>query len=189
MNAFESACGIEAQGRALILPYLEARGDALVLTSKGPLARWMQEELGDLVLVRRGQTLVVELKIERHHTGNLFLEIFSNRNTEDRNSWARLGHSMGWLCKCRADWLFYYFLDADVLYMVDLFQLSRWAFGHAGAPARVFRFQEVEQRAYAQRNHTTGSIVSVRALQRELPRGALLMTTIQQLQLAGMEHT
>lgn len=74
MNAFETARGVEAQANAVLLPYLqEVSGGRLVLTNKGTLSKWLQESVGDALLMRDERLYAVELKAERRHTGNLFL--------------------------------------------------------------------------------------------------------------------
>lgn len=186
MNGFDSARGIETQAMSILLPYLEEVSEGrLVMTEKGTLARWLQECVGDVVMSVRKEMLAVEIKAERQHTGNLFLETFSNRNLEDRANHARLGMTPGWLMKIRADLLLYYFLDKDILYSVDVFSLKRWMFGHSdrlGAWGRG-RFKERMQRRYSQLNDTWGVIVPLRTLHEELPTGALRWTAVRQREL------
>lgn len=155
---------------AILLPYLDETADGrVVLTSKGTLARYLQLVVGDALLNDRdGRMWSVEIKIERTHTGNLFLEVWSNKNLKDRESHASRGSTMGWLYHCRADVLMYYFLDSDDLYISNLFKLKQWAFGVDGNPGRIYTFPERQQKQYDQLNDTHGRVVSVDILAREI---------------------
>lgn len=182
MNAYEQARTVETKGRDRLMPFLIDRYDHVVVTDKGPLARYVQEVLGDVIVNQRGQMWTIEIKIEERHTGNLFLETWSNRNLENRYNQKSLGSTLGWMHTCKADLLFYYFLDTDWLYMIDMFQLRRWAFGTNGRDGRCYSFPEKGQGRYVQKNDTYGRIVPIKALFSEMdppPR----RVTVSQLSL------
>lgn len=186
MNAFETARGVEAQANAALLPYLqEVSGGRLVLTNKGTLAKWLQESVGDALLMREERLYAVELKAERKHTGNLFLETWSNRNLENRASHAERGQSPGWLMKIRADLLLYYFLDKDVLYSIDVLSLKRWVFGRGDGTGMwgSGKLRECRQGQYAQLNDTWGVLAPISQLHAELPQGAMRFTKVRQREL------
>lgn len=164
MNPFLRGVSVETKGRAILEPFLLEKADGrFVLFDKGPLAKALQETCGDGVFSVRGdREYFVEMKTEEKHTGNLFLETWSNRNLTDRSNHARFGSNVGWLHKQVADLLLYYFLDADKLYVFDLFKLKRWAFvtpGKNGYPGKVWDYREVEQGKTVQHNDTHGRIV------------------------------
>lgn len=186
MNAFDSARGIESQSMALLLPYLNEVSDGrLVLTSKGTLARWLQESVGDAMLMKGDVTYAVEIKAEQKHTGNVFLETWSNRNLEHKPGHASHGQSVGWLMKIRADLLLYYFIDKDVLYSFDVFELKRWMFGKGDSLGAwgSGRYRELCQRRYAQMNDTWGLLAPLRVLHDEMPKGAMAWTKVHQREL------
>lgn len=171
MSGFEQARAIEAQAMVILLPFIKERAHdgRFVLCNKGPLARYLQETTGDAIFNSDADTVwTVEIKAERKFTGNFFLETWSNRNLDDRDNHARLGSNRGWLDKLRADLLFYYFLDCDQLYIINLFRLKSWAFGHDDEPARLERFPEKRQGRYQQRNDTWGRIVPIETVKREV---------------------
>lgn len=181
MNAFESASMVETRGMAVLLPYLEekAHQGRFVRTCKGPLARYLQAEIGDVIVnTTEEKVIAAEIKIEQRHTGNLFLETWSNRNLDDRVSHAERGSNPGWMLKLRADLLLYYFLDTDDLYSVPLFRLKQWAFGCRAKPGRLYAFKEVSQQRYGQLNETVGRIVPIAILRDEV---GLRHTKVQQL--------
>lgn len=183
MNAYDSARGVEAQANALIYPLIAEMSDGrFVVTNKGPLAKWLQECVGDVLLMDGDAVRSVEIKAERKFTRNVFLETFSNKNLEDRVSHAERGTNPGWMFKLKSDVLLYYFLDEDLLLWIDMFHLKRWMFGCSSAPGAFNsgRFAERVQRTYQQLNDTHGLIVPIRTLYEELPRGALRWTRVKQ---------
>jgi hypothetical protein len=190
MNGFDSARLVEAKALRALDPYLKEESDhgAYVLTYKGALAKVMQESFGDVLRNRAGSLEAIELKAEEKWTGNLFLETFSNRNLEDAASYAKHGINPGWLYKLRADFLLYYFLDKDMLCIMHMRSLQKWAFGSDGTQAaadaarkrnnqdsfiglsqgRLYDYPEKEQHRYDQCNETLGRCVPVRILEEEL---------------------
>lgn len=157
---------------AILSPFLEERADGrLVILNKGPLARALQEEVGDMIFTAKdGSARSVEVKIEQVHTGNLFLETWSNKNLDSRESHASRGSTLGWMYKVKADLLFYYFLPNDKLYVFDFFVLKRWAFGCDGREGRRREYKEVMQKVHTQMNDTWGCLVPIEDLGRELRR-------------------
>ena len=164
MNGFHSAKRIEAQGMAMLWPFLreQAHDGQLVVTNKGPLARHLQETIGDVILNTDAERFyTVEVKIEAKYTGNLFLELFSNRNLDERSSNAERGINVGWLFKLRAELLLYYFVETDDLYLIPLYRLQRWAFGSGDVPGKIWRYPQKRQSKYQQLNDTWGWIVPI----------------------------
>lgn len=187
MSGFARASKVEAEGNAILLPYLNELSDGrLVVTNKGVLAKWLQECVGDVLMMNGDEVQAVEIKTEREHTGNLFLETFSNRNLESRASHAERGQNPGWMFKIKSDLLLYYFLDRDWLYTLDVFELKRWFFG-SGDKAGAFgsgAYREKRQGRFVQMNDTWGLCVPLRILRDELPKGAMRWTKVRQRTLA-----
>ena len=171
MNSFDKAREVEARSLAILMPYLLEESDGrLVLTSKGRLAPFLQETVGDLMMnTPDGRLWSVELKAEiENKWGNFFFETWSNRNLEDRDSHAFRGSNVGWLAKLRADMLFYHFIESDDLYIFDLFKLKRWAFGGGETTGRLYQYPERRQSKYQQRNDTWGRCVPIPVIKRDL---------------------
>lgn len=170
MNSFDMARSVEAEAFVRLRPFLEEQADEgrYVVTDKGRLAPFVQEVIGDVIMNKDGRMWSIELKAERRHTGNLFLETWSNRNLDDPVSHAQRGSNPGWLLKSRADLFMYYFIEADILYVISGFALQRWAFGFGDNAGRIYSFPERKQSKYAQRNDTIGRTVEVSVLMREM---------------------
>lgn len=187
--SFDSKRAIEAEAFMVLKPYIVEKSDGrYVVTSKGTLARWLQESVGDIIANDKDENLfAIELKAEQKHTGNLFLETWSNKNLDERQNHGCHGSNPGWLFKIRADLLFYYFLDADILYSIDVFRLKRWAFGNGPrGKERAGRLWDFQEKLVVddQKNDTWGRPVPVVILWNEL-RGAIKKTSVRQRGLAA----
>jgi len=114
-----------------------------------------QHRYGDkwLASFRHQDAIEVELKSEAKHTGNLFVETWSD---------IRSGVH-GWLYHYSDETrLAYAFNDTHTLYTCQLGELRKWAHG-AGydAAIRIEDFRQVEQHKHKQRNLTVGRLVPV----------------------------
>lgn len=164
MTAFDDSRKVEAIGMSYLLPLVRERAHdgQFVMTSKGALAKHLQETCGDLMFNSDPDRLwAVEVKIEARRTGNFFFEVFSNRNLDRRADHAERGINPGWMFKLRADLLFYYFVDTDDLYVISLFRLQQWAFGSGDQGGKLWRYAQKRQGKYRQLNDTWGAIVPI----------------------------
>lgn len=183
MSAFEDAKSVEAASLLALRPFLEETQGRYVLTNKGAASKLIQETLGDILFNdRKGRLWSVEMKAERRWTGNLFLEVWSNRNLTDAENHSGRGSKAGWLVTTGADLLFWHFIDADKLVICNMLALKQWAFATPGKrlsepnargesvqlPGRIWDFEEKAQKAYSQLNDTRGRIVPVSVLEREM---------------------
>lgn len=167
MNSFEVASLVEKKALTRLEPLIREESDGrYVLTSKGRLAPFIQEVIGDVIWNdRNGRMWTVEIKAEEENNfGNLFLETWSNRNLEDPDSHARRGSNAGWLFKVQGDLLFYYFIKCDSLYIFNVLGLKRWAFGYGENQGRIYQYREKPQSKYSQRNDTWGRCVPISVL-------------------------
>ncbi len=93
----------------------------------------------------------LEIKVERHWTGNLFLEAWSNRNLEDRTA-PRARLYAGLAGHRRADLLLLYFLNTDDLITVSMLRLKHWAFG-SGPQGGIYTWPEKQRGRFAAEQH------------------------------------
>lgn len=166
MNAFGMAQLVEAKGLAVLAPFLrQATGGTLLLLNRGPLARALQETVGDGILTMRdGLAWSIELKVEERDTGNLFLESWSNRNLNSRQEHVARGSNPGWFMRIQSELLGYYFLDTDTFYLIDVLRLKRWAFLDWNIAKR---FPEKPQGKREQLNDAWGWCVPAKVLMEE----------------------
>lgn len=175
-DAFTSARTVEAQSLAILRPFIREYSESgFVLIEKSPLARSLQETIGDILFNHKkmGRMVSVELKAEQKHTGNLFLETWSNLNVANDVSFEERGSNPGWLIKLHPTLLFYHFLDVDRLYVFRFHRLAQWAFGlrsksNPDGASRIHDFREVAQAKYQQKNRTVGHLVPVSVLAEEV---------------------
>jgi hypothetical protein len=89
MSAYTETCLVAQRGMAVLLPFLESRAwrGQVIRVAKGPLAKHFQRGFEDLLIATGpGNVAGVEIKAQRRWTGNLFLEVWSNKNLDDRGS-------------------------------------------------------------------------------------------------------
>lgn len=182
MNGYSASMIIDALARQLVEPFIRdaAVGGQFVINDKGPLAREIQETIGDYFFNTDGNRLwPAELKAESENkNGNLFLESWSNRNLEDKDDHLARGSNPGWFLKLRAEILLYVFLNgadpktdcqfAAEMFIYDLFKLKRFMFRHekGGAP-RCQEYLQKPQGKYDQKNDTWGWCVAISDLGRD----------------------
>lgn len=153
MNAFVQGLAVEARSWDILEPYLKARSfdGRFVRTSKGPLSLELQKSVGDvLVNSSREHVTCIEVKAEENHTGNLFIERWSNRSR----------FTPGWFETLNTDLLWCHFLDKDVVYEVPFVKLRQWMYWHEGRGKPLSnKFDHAKQGKYDQKNDTWGYIV------------------------------
>lgn len=126
----------------------------------------IQKNAGDIAAVdtTTGHVLSYhEIKMEARHTGNLFIETWSNlANTPDRVS-------EGWLYSCQADVLWYGFADILTIHEIDMPKLRAWLCTPTTTRAlpgvsvmRLSLYREIEQGKSKQKNHTVGRLVPIK---------------------------
>ena len=175
MSDFAASKAVEAEAITRLLPYMQEKAGRFVLNEKGPLAKELQETVGDALVTQRGtgRLVSVEVKAERRHTGNLFIECWSNLNLDSAESWEARGSNPGWAWKMYPGLLFYYFLEPDALYIVKGYKLWRWMHatpsksGALGA-TRIHDFKRVRQSKAQQLNDTWGHLVPVTVINAEV---------------------
>lgn len=183
MNAFNRCNMFAARSLEHLRPFLLETQGRYVLTDKGRLSKIFQATFGDLIFNSRdGGMYTVELKAESRWTGNLFLEIWSNFNFSERDSYLNHGPKPGWLMTLNADLLFYHFPNQDRLVIMSLPALQQWAFCRPSRnmsepdshgerhqlSGRVFDFRQATQASHVQRNTTVGALVPISMLAKEL---------------------
>lgn len=153
-NAFTQASKIEKIAADHLLPWLRQKSEQ-VEENKG---EFLQKQFGDWVqLTSDGIWRTIELKAEESNKyGNFFLESWSNREPP---YWTR-----GWMDTCRADYLFYYFVEQRELYVFDFNKLKQWAFGDRNQNPNIYKYPEKPQDKYTQLNATFGWCVPIRTL-------------------------
>lgn len=157
MNVFDKASQIEEIATKHILPWLAVNG-AKVLETKD--SEFLQRHWGDWVqCTQNGIYRSIELKAEESNKhGNFFFETWSNRESP---FW-----TVGWLYSCKADYLFYYFVKEQVLYVISFAHLREWAFGtgNDGQQGNIYQYRERPQLKYNQKNKTWGRCVPIQDL-------------------------
>jgi hypothetical protein len=160
-KSFRTCVAIGNKGQKKVMAeILGPRFADVFVIGGGQLSLDAEVALGDILFTRRpGVRLTMEVKTEERHTGNLFLEVWSNRKTG----------RPGWMETCRSDVIGLLFLDREVCYVYDFARLREWANGpshwkrHDGfSPSRrLDDFPLKPQGKYVQDNDTWGRCVPI----------------------------
>jgi hypothetical protein len=150
---------------AAMLPHIRnmAGGEPTPLQCKNDEKRYELQSFGDYVAYNAGinELFRLELKYETRHTGNLFIETWSNRSLL----------RMGWFLTLRTDYLFYGFSDPDrIVYVVRFKPLREWLWSIDKSekwPKYVIdKYRFVMQTKNEQGNDTWGYLVPVEDIRR-----------------------
>ncbi len=153
-TSFEKASRVEEIASRHILPWLAVNGAKVMETGD---CEFLQRHWGDWVQqTQDGIYRSIELKAESEDKhGRFFFETWSNR---------KLGYfTLGWMLTCKSDFLFYYFLKEETLYVIDFNKLKLWAWGDGSDehPGHIYKYKERLQEKYGQPNKTWGRCVPI----------------------------
>ena len=158
MQAGSEASSVEAYAASWVFPFLLSKLPEGATMVPVPNNIGMQHRHADAwVRTQDGEAFWVELKSEQKHTGNLFIEQFSNLKTG----------TVGWLYHYHDDTILAYaFNDTHTLYTCRFGALRAWAFGESKHPEslshyRLEDFNSKGQSKYEQNNEPLGFIVPV----------------------------
>lgn len=111
---------VEAAGLVMVNPLLKTWGEVYD-TNKMPQNIKRQKTLGDRIIAHpSGVLITVEIKTEQRETGNLFLETWSNRTSDERYK------KRGWFDTLETDLIVFVFLDTCKAYRLDFPKLRLW---------------------------------------------------------------
>lgn len=158
MTAYEDCLQTEDAGQHIIRDWLKSFGCTVVFNLNDTRGAEFQS-YGDLIVKRphSDKHELVELKIEKTNAhGNLFIETWSNK------SW----FNPGWIYKSKAELLFYYFLEQDELYTMNMVDLKKFVFSvnDNGQLSAFGKYKERQQSKHSQPNLTCGLCVPIRDL-------------------------
>ena len=145
MSDYDDSCRIEKEGLKILMPMVR-----LYSPTKEPTYHADQHNQtykGDFTLYNNGSTKLLEIKTEEKYTGNLFIEIWSNKSTENP----------GWLYKLRVDYLWYQFLSTDTVYTMIFNELHNFMHEQdEEGRRRIDKAYLIKQSKYDQLNDTWG---------------------------------
>lgn len=138
---------IEEKGLEVVTTYLKRHPEA---------ANWWHlledkdaQKFGDLCLSVHGVKRNVEVKTERKSTGNVFIELIA-RISDD---------FAGWGVYCKADWIWYVFLDnPGVIYAWKLSDFRNWFFC---SDENRYEYYRLVKQKVSSKNMAIGYIVPI----------------------------
>jgi len=154
---------VERYAASWVFPFMQSQMPDGYIVRPVPENIQTQHRYGDkwLTSSKHQHAIEVELKSESKHTGNLFIE-----------TWSDIRNGVhGWLYHYADDTrLAYAFNDIHMLYTCEIGELRKWSHGKGfQAAIRIEDFRQVDQQKYKQRNVTVGRLVPVEVFLREVP--------------------
>lgn len=149
MSAFKHCQSIEEKGVYITIKYLE-KFESLTCTSieyDTASGKALQHQGVDLMCDSGSGKVLVEVKTEQKHTGNFFME-----------EWSNLDKKLGWLHTCQADAMAYVFLGKYFYWIPD------WKALQAHVLENISSFKPIRQDKYKQTNVTVGRLVPIQPL-------------------------
>jgi hypothetical protein len=146
-----------------VFPFLQSQLPDGYMVRPVPENIHTQHRYGDkwLASSRHQHAIEVELKSETKHTGNLFIE-----------TWSDIRNGVhGWLYHYADETrLAYAFNDIHTLYTCEIGALRKWSHGEGlKAAIRIEDFRYVQQQKHQQQNVTVGRLVPVEVFLYEVP--------------------
>jgi hypothetical protein len=145
---------VEGYAQSWVFPFMQSLLPDYAIKPV-PLNIQAQHRYGDkwLASAKHKHAIEIELKAEARHTGNLFVETWSDVR----------GGVAGWLYHYNDETrLAYAFNDLHKLYTCRMGDIRRWAHGNGfNSMLRIEDFEPKEQKKYQQNNVTIGRLVPV----------------------------
>lgn len=117
-----------------------------------------QQQLGDLATwLPEFGAAHVEVKTEQNHTGNLFLETWSNLTP----GWRR---NPGWMVKIHPDFIAFPFINTGDIYIAKFASLWDWFY----IQNNEHQYSRRDQRRHEQKNRTAGPVCPVNDIKRDI---------------------
>ena len=116
IHNFKDSLVIGTLGETHILDYLHKNPNIKDIVDVRNDALYRKMDVDFVAIMSSGQELKIEIKTDSYKSGNIFYEWTSAVETD----------SIGCMQKTKADFLFYYFVNLDVLYILDMPAYRDW---------------------------------------------------------------
>lgn len=116
VHNFKDSLAIGEIGEEKILNYLQRSSNVKNIIDVRNVAMYREVDVDLLVHMESGQELKVEVKTDTYRSGNIYYETVSALETG----------SVGGFEKTTADYMFYYFINLQTLYILDMKEYRKW---------------------------------------------------------------
>lgn len=113
---FEKSLNVGELGENIIEKYLNGLKNVKEIKSVKNIKKYQKDDIDFLVRLNTGKEVSVEVKCDSYKSGNLYYE---EKSCVELNT-------LGCLEKTKADYIFYYFLNLNVLYIFKTNKFRKW---------------------------------------------------------------
>lgn len=113
---FKKSLDIGELGEDIIEKYLKSLNNVKKIESVKEIKKYQEEDIDFLVYLNEGKKVSIEVKCDSYKSGNLYYE---TKSCVEFNT-------IGCLEKTKADYIFYYFLNLNVLYIFKTEKFRAW---------------------------------------------------------------
>lgn len=113
---FKESLNIGEQGENIVEEYLNKLENVKKIKSVKDIKEYQEEDIDFLVYLDKGKKVSIEVKCDSYKSGNLYYE---TKSCIEFNT-------LGCLEKTKADYIFYYFLNLNVLYIFKTKKFRSW---------------------------------------------------------------
>ena len=117
LHDFEKSLNIGKQGESIILNFLLTLEDIKSIRQVQDIGFYQRKDIDFIVTFKNGKKYTVEIKTDTYKSPNLYYETISSVEN----------NTLGCFEKTEADYLFYYFIELDILYIFKTKQFRKWA--------------------------------------------------------------
>ena len=113
---FKKSLDIGELGENIVEKYLNSLNNVKKIESVKEIKKYQEEDIDFLVYLNEGKKVSIEVKCDSYKSGNLYYETKSCVEFD----------TIGCLEKTKADYIFYYFLNLNVLYIFKTKKFRSW---------------------------------------------------------------
>lgn len=113
---FNESLNVGELGEDIIEEYLNKLGNVKKIVSVKNIKKYQEKDIDFLVYLSNGKKVTIEVKSDSYKSGNLYYE---TKSCIEFNT-------LGCLEKTKADYIFYYFLNLNVLYIFKTNKFRSW---------------------------------------------------------------
>lgn len=116
IHDFKESLKVGERGEAVILDYLEKSPNIKKIIDVRDSKIYQEVDVDLIVKMNTGNELKIEVKTDTYTSGNIYYETVSSEETD----------SIGCFEKTQADYIFYFFMNLNTLYILEVDAYRNW---------------------------------------------------------------
>ena len=116
VHNFHESLKVGDKGELIIMNFLEESPNVNAVIDVSGIPDYQEVDVDAIVKMKTGKEFSIEIKTDTYTSGNIYYETISAIETG----------SQGCFLKTEADYIFYYFLNMEVLYILEVDRYQQW---------------------------------------------------------------